>query len=358
MDNGGPEKVNILIVKLSAIGDVIHTLPSLAALRKLYPGAHITWVIEEDSSDIIAGHPCLDRVIISRRKNWWKNLKRLHDVRITIDEMAFFIATLRDRRYDLVVDFHGLLKSSIIVLLSGGRRKVGYDSMQELTGLFLNEKIYEDMDSHAVDRYLDLPRHLGADIGRPEFFIRIEEDNRSRVETLLRENGIAVGSPFISVNPVAFWDTKLWEDGKFARLCDRITGELNLKVVFTGGTDREAVERIRSLMRSPSVNLAGRTTLRDLAYLYAVSALVVTTDSGPMHISAAVGTPTVALFGPTDPARTGPYGEGHTVVRGNLPCSPCLLKRCETKRCMKEISVENVFGAIQEQLGNKGDTFD
>ena len=348
MDNKGPEKLNILIVKLSAIGDVIHTLPSLAALRKLYPDAHITWVIEEDSSDIIEGHLCLDRIIISRRKSWLKNLKRLHEVRKTIGEMKSFVATLRDRRYDLVVDFHGLLKSSLIVLLSGGRRKLGYNSMQELSGLFLGEKIYEDMDKHAVDRYLDLPRHLGADIGNPEFAIHIGEENRNRVDNLLKKNRISMEDSFVSVNPVAFWDTKLWEDGKFARLCDRITEELKMKVVFTGGRNRETVERIRSLMKFPSADLAGRTTLRDLAYLYELSDLIITTDSGPMHVSAAVGTPTVALFGPTDPARTGPYGEDHTVIRRNLPCSPCFLKKCETKKCMKEISVEDVFQAVKK----------
>lgn len=350
MDNEGPEKLNILIVKLSAIGDVIHTLPSLAALRRLYPDAHITWVIEEDSSDIIEGHPCLDRVIISRRKSWLKNLKKLHEVRKTIDEMASFVATLRDRRYDLVVDFHGLLKSSLIVLLSGGRRKLGYDSMQELSGLFLGEKIYEDMNKHAVDRYLDLPRHLGADIGKPEFAIHIGEENRNRVDNLLKESGISVEDSFVSVNPVAFWDTKLWEDDKFARLCDRITEELKMKVVFTGGRNRKTVERIRSLMNFPSADLAGRTTLRDLAYLYELSDIIITTDSGPMHVSAAVGTPTVALFGPTDPARTGPYGEGHTVIRKNLPCSPCFLKKCKTKECMKGISVEDVLQAVTDKM--------
>lgn len=342
--------MNILIVKLSAIGDVIHILPSLEALRKLYPDAHITWVIEEDSSDIIEGHPRLDRVIISRRKSWLKNLKRLREVRKTIDEMASFVATLRDRRYDLVVDFHGLLKSSLVVLLSGGRRKLGYDSMQELSGFFLSEKIYEDMNKHAVDRYLDLPRHLGADIEKPEFTIHIGEENRNRVDNLLKESEISMEDSFVSVNPVAFWDTKLWENNKFARLCDRITRELKMKIVFTGGRNRKTVERIRSFMKYPSADLAGRTTLRDLAYLYKLSDLLITTDSGPMHVSAAVGTPTVALFGPTDPARTGPYGEGHTVIRRGLPCSPCFLKKCETKRCMKEISVEDVFQAVADKV--------
>ncbi|MBN2397226.1 MAG: glycosyltransferase family 9 protein [Deltaproteobacteria bacterium] len=343
--------MNILIVKLSAIGDVVHTLPSLAALRRRYPDAHITWVIEEDSADIIAGHPCLDRAIVSRRKRWVRNLRRLHDVRKTIGEIRSFVTTLRDREYDLVVDFHGLLKSAILVFLSGGKRRVGYDSMQELSGLFLNEKVHEDMGKHAVDRYLDLVRHLGLNPGVPEFYIHMENENRKRIGCLLAEHGISPNDPFVSINPVALWDTKMWDDGKCAQLCDRIAEELKLPVVFTGGRDRNPIERIRSRMRFPSIDLSGKTTLRDLAYLYALSALVVTTDSGPMHMAAAVGTPTVALFGPTDPARTGPYGEGHTIVRKDLPCSPCFLKRCETRRCMETISVEEVFRAVQKKTG-------
>jgi 3-deoxy-D-manno-octulosonic-acid transferase/heptosyltransferase-1 len=102
------------------------------------------------------------------------------------------------------------------------------------------------------------------------------------------------------------------------------------------------------MMNSPSVNLEGQTTLRDLAYLYKLSRLLITTDSGPMHIAAAMNTPTVALFGPTDPSRTGPYGKGHIVVRKKISCSPCFLKKCDTKRCMKEITVVKVFEAVKE----------
>ena len=340
--------MNILIVKLSAIGDVVHTLPSLAALRKLYPESHITWVVEEASSDIIRGHPHLDRVIISRRKRWVENLKKLHDIKTTIADIRSFVKTLRDRKYDLVIDFHGLFKSSVIVLLSGGKRKLGYDSMQELSGLFLNEKISEDMGKHAVDRYLDFIRYLGTDIDNPDFNIPIEEGNKIRIETLLKANYIDINEPFVAVNPVAFWDTKLWEDNKFARLCDRITKELKYKVVFTGSKGHGSIERIRSMMTFPSVNLEGQTTLRDLAYLYRLSGLLITTDSGPMHIAAAMNTPTVALFGPTDPSRTGPYGKGHIVVQKEMPCSPCFLKKCDTKRCMEEITVDEVFEAVEE----------
>ena len=347
--------MNILIVKLSAIGDVVHTLPSLAALRKLYPKADITWVVEEASSDIIRGHPHLDRVIISRRKRWVENLKKVHDIKTTIADIRSFVKTLRGRKYDLVIDFHGLFKSSVIVLLSGGKRKLGYDSMQELSGLFLNEKIFEDMDKHAVDRYLDFIRYLGADIDNPEFHIPVKEENKIRVGTLLKANNIDINKPFVAVNPVAFWDTKLWEDGKFARLCDRIAEELKRKIILTGSKGHGSIERIRSGMTSPSINLEGQTTLSDLAYLYSLSGLLITTDSGPMHIAAAMNTPTVALFGPTDPSRTGPYGKGHIIVRKEMPCSPCFLKKCDTKRCMEEIGVDEVFEAVKEVINREPD---
>lgn len=181
--------MNILIVKLSAIGDVIHTLPSLAALRALYPEAHITWVIEAAASDLIAGHPCLDRVIVSHRKRWISDLKRGRFTPV-FREVRSFIKDLRERPYDLVIDFHGLLKSAVIVLLSKGKRKLGYDSLQEGSGLVLTEKIPEDLEKHAVDRYLDFPRHLGASADRPTFPVAVTDEIKKSVERLLREQGL------------------------------------------------------------------------------------------------------------------------------------------------------------------------
>lgn len=343
-----PTLMNILIIKLSAIGDVIHTLPSLAALRKLYPGAHITWAIEEASSDIIIDHPDIDCVIVSRRKQWTDDLKQGR-INAPLREMRSFIKAVRARPYDLVIDFHGLLKSAAVVLISSGRRKLGYDSMQELSCLFLNEKIPEDMTKHAVDRYLDFLRHLGAEVREPEFLIPIRKENRNRIERLLQKNGIDKNERFVTVNPVALWKTKLWEDEKFARLCDRITGDLHISVILTGSSGEEPA-RIQSLMKTSAVNLGGKTTLRDLAYLYQLSSLLITTDSGPMHLAAAVGTPVVALFGPTDPNRTGPCGKGHRIIRKDLPCSPCFLKKCDTAQCMRDITVLEVFASVEEKL--------
>jgi heptosyltransferase I len=344
--------MNILIVKLSAVGDVIHTLPSLAALRRLYPEANITWVIEDASSDLISGHPYLDRVIVSHRKEWIRDLKAGR-ISKPVKEIRAFIDDLRRQPYDLVIDFHGLFKSAVIVLLSSGERKLGYDSMQELSGLFLNEKIPEDMHKHAVDRYLDFPRYLGADVKETEYLIPIGEENINRVEGLLRINGIDRKDSFVAVSPVALWDTKLWADEKFAALCDRIAEELKARVVFTG-SERGRLGQIQSRMKTSSVNLGGKTTLRDLACLYQRSALLVTTDSGPMHLAAAVGTPVIALFGPTDPSRTGPYGKGHSVIRSGLPCSPCFQKNCDSVKCMSDITIEEVFHAVKEKLSERG----
>ncbi len=344
--------MNILIVKLSAIGDVIHTIPSLSALRRHYPDAHITWVVEEAASDLILGHPDLNRVIVSRRKRWIRDLSGNRRAAVW-EEMRQFFRELRDRPYDLVIDFHGLFKSAAVVFFSGGRRKLGYDSMQELSGLFYSEKIPEDRGRHAVDRYLDFLRYLGADPGAPQFVVPVDEGNRARARNLLAEAGIGRGIGFVAVSPQALWTTKLWEDEKFARLCERIALGLKRPVVFTG-SDAEAVERIRGLMRVPSASLAGRTTLRDLACVYREAALLVTTDSGPMHLAAAMQTPVVALFGPTDPKRTGPYGDGHVILRREMPCSPCFAKKCDTRQCMMEISADEVFEAVRGKLSGIG----
>ena len=355
--------MNILIVKLSAIGDVVHTLPSLAALRRFYPQAHITWVIEEAAADLIEGHPYLDRVLVSRRKHWQQDLKK-GCFNKNIREIIFFVNALRDRSYDLVIDFHGLFKSAVLVWLSGGARKLGFDSMQEGSGLFYTEKIPEDMGKHAVDRYLDFPAYMGAKSGEaygvntPEFLIPADDRNIQKVSALLSKSHLDIDEPFVAINPVALWDTKLWREDRFAMLADRIAGELNIPVVITGSALEKpyAESIIKEVKTAKVVDLTGQTTLKDLASLYRRAAVVVTTDSGPMHIAAAVGTPVVALFGPTDPRRTGPYGFGHTVIRKTLPCSPCFLKQCRTRECMEGITVEEVLEVVKEKLGEKTET--
>ena len=339
--------MNILIVKLSAIGDVIHTLPSLAALRRLYPDAHITWVVEEAAADIVLNHPQLDRVLIFRRKSWIAFLKK-GKFALAWQGFRVFLSELRNRPYDIVIDFHGLFKSSIVVFLSKGKRKLGYDSLQELSGLFLNEKIPEDMTKHAVDRYLDLVHHLGRVSGQVKSVLPIDPAAEAGCRAL--QDGHSLEKKrYIAVNPVALWETKLWDNQKFADLADAIQERLNIPVVFTG-RDQESLDKITRAMTTKAVNLGGQTSLPELACIYRDALTVISTDSGPMHLAAATGTPVIALFGPTDPARTGPYGTGHAIIRTGIPCSPCLLKKCPAPKCMEDITSERVFAAVEKML--------
>jgi 3-deoxy-D-manno-octulosonic-acid transferase/heptosyltransferase-1 len=180
----------------------------------------------------------------------------------------------------------------------------------------------------------------------------LSKEAETRAQILLDKDNLG-NKKFIAINPIAYWETKLWSNEKIAHLADLINNKLQMKVVFTG-SEKEPIEKITSLMTTESLNLGGTTTLLDLASLYKKARMVITTDSGPMHLAAAVETPVIALFGPTDPARTGPYGTGHTIIRAELSCSPCFSKKCSTKKCMEDISPQQVFAAVEKKLTKEG----
>jgi len=185
--------MKILIVKLSAIGDVIHTLPSLNAIKKHYPDAHITWLVEEDASGLIVEHEALDRVIISKRKRWLKSMLRLLCLK-NIKKIYSFIIELRDTEYDLIIDFQGLLKSSILVALAKGKRKIGFDKgmeHMEYSYIFLNERIPPvNMENHALLRNLMLINALGIESKEIEYKIPISDHNRKVIDDILERYGI------------------------------------------------------------------------------------------------------------------------------------------------------------------------
>lgn len=340
--------MNILIIKLSSIGDVVHSLPTLSALRGLYPEAHIAWLVEEEAYDILQGHPYIDRVILSKKNTWLKNLHHPSQISATLREVYDFVKEIRDHKYDLVIDLQGLLKSGILVFFSRGIRRVGYDGTRELSYLFLNERIKaNNPDEHAVIRYLNVASYLGANCTHPDFQIPISEREKEYIDGVINHSE----RPIIAISPMARWKTKQWPHDRFAKLADKISQELDAKVVFTGGKgDRDDVQQIIALMKTEAINLAGKTTLKDLAYLFKRANLVVSTDSGPMHIAAAVGSEVIALFGPTSPSRTGPFEEGHIIIRKDLPCSPCFKKRCQTLECMAGITVDDVFSKVSALL--------
>jgi len=351
--------MNILIVKTSAIGDVTHTLPALCALRKRYPYAKITWLVEEAAADLVKGHRALDRVLVSRRKKWAAEMKSgLAGFTKAWREIRWFIRDLRDTRYDLLFDFQGLLKSGIWVWLANAERKIGFGrgmEHAECSYIFLNERVPPvSMDTHALRRELVLLKAVGLEAEEIVFDLPITESDRKKVDNLLADYGIDRVKPLVAINPLATWPTKLWFNDRFAEVGDLLI-EKGCSVVFTGSpADREEIDRIINTMTGGAVNLAGETSLISLAALFQVAEAVVSTDTGPMHIAAAVGTPLVAIFGSTAPWRTGPWGEEHLVLRAEMDCSPCLKKHCpKDSECMRDISVAQVMSAVNRILDRK-----
>jgi 3-deoxy-D-manno-octulosonic-acid transferase/heptosyltransferase-1 len=338
---------SILIIKLSAIGDVVHTLPFLEVIRANYPNARIDWVVEEASSQIIEGHPAIDHIMISHRTSWQKQIFRGRESSAVLIGIRKFLKELRAETYDWVVDLQGLLKSALLLGLSRGRRKIGPGWGKEGSRLFLTEPpFFVEPDLHAVEKYLKAAEYLGCDRTFWKGDIPIPEVDKRTIEKFLRNNEVE-GKVLVAINPMAKWTTKLWESEKFSALADRLQKELSCRVVFTGSRqDQEKVGNIIQRMDENPLNLTGQTNLKELAYLYSRCQLLVSTDTGPMHIAAAMGCPVVALFGPTAPSRTGPYGQGHAVIRQEMACSPCLKKKCEDPRCMRDITVDRVFGAV------------
>jgi len=332
----------ILLIKLSSLGDIIHALPTLEALRSLYPRGRFTWLVEDAHAPVLAGHPALDEVWPVPRPRLGNGLflKNLRD--------GLQIARrLRKEPFDLVIDLQGLLKSALWVALARSPRKLGYDRTREFSYLALTERLVPfDREAHAVWRYLNLARRLGApaDPPRLRFGLPLTED----IDNLISPEK---GRPLVVLHPGARWPTKLWPADHWARLAEWLTREHGFQVVVTGSPgDRDLAGEIVAQADAPLLNLAGRTSLAELAALFHRARLAVTTDTGPMHLAAALGTPVAAIFGPTAPWRTGPFGQGHEVVRLPLPCSPCFRRRCPEPRCLTDLPVSAAQEAVEKIL--------
>lgn len=349
--------MNILIVKLSSLGDVTHTLPALTTLRRHWPAARLTWLVEPPALEIIRGHPALDRIIAWRRGDWVKQLRGLR-LPAAFRLLRDFLGELRDTRYDLVVDFQGLAKSALWVAAARADRKAGYGPgtrRNELAWLAYNRRVpVRDPAAHAVERNLRLLEGLGLPRLPLRYDFPVLPENEREAANLLARVEVENGAAFVAVNAMTRWPTKNWTPAGFAEVADALVLR-GLSVVFTGAAeDRAALDEIAAAMRTPMRRLDGRTSLKTLAAVFRRARAVLSTDTGPMHIAVAVGTPVVALFGPTDPGYTGPHGGGHVVLRSGVPCSPCFKKTCRTRlvehhACMRGIQAKDVVKAVLQQ---------
>jgi len=334
-----PDIQNVLIIKPSAIGDVVHTLPVLGLLRERFPSARISWLVTPACAGLLDGHPMLHEVIRFDRKGFgsgWKKPAKLI-------ELARFTNELAERKFDLVLDLQGLLRSGWLARATGAAVRVGFANAREFAPVFYTHRVPIDgVDQHAIDRYLKLAAAVGCRVSeKVEFPFATDDTDRRSVTDMLGETGA-----FAVLLPGTNWATKRWPASYFAALVEPLRARHGLRTVLAGGTDVAAL----SEQIPVDLNLAGRTTLRQLTALLERATVVVANDSGPMHIAAALGRPLVTLFGPTNPVRTGPFGRPDTVLRLNLPCSPCYSRRCSHQSCLTWLTPDAVLRAIESQL--------
>lgn len=339
----------ILLVKPSALGDVVHALPVAATLKRRYPQAALDWLVEEEAAEIVRGHPAIAELLVSARRRWQRELHRPATALAAAREMRGFAHELRRRRYDAVLDLQGLLRSAAYVLSTGAPIRVGFAEGREGAPWVLTHRVVAPPQPvHAVERYLALAAAVGAAEPVREFRIALGPEDVAAAEAALRE----LPRPRVVLHAMARWRTKLWEASRWRELAAALAGE-GAGVLLVGGRgDAGVAEGICRGLGPRVASAAGRLGLKGLAALLARAELLVCVDSGPMHMAAAARTPLVALFGPTDPRRTGPYRTG-LVLRRELPCSPCLGRRCrlaEPFKCMRELTVSEVLAAARRQL--------
>jgi lipopolysaccharide heptosyltransferase I len=322
---------NILLIKPSSLGDIVHALPTAAVLRKAFPQALLTWLVKPQWADVLQGNAHVDQVL---------------PLEFSVTAWPAAVRAVREPRFDLVVDLQGLFRSALLGRLSGAPVRIGFANGREGSPWFYNRKVpVRDIRLHAVERYLLIAHALSAVAQKddsPEFLLPHDADAETRISRLLTSDGTS-NTGFVALNPGARWVTKQWPPASFAAVADQLE-EKGFRTVIIGANDRAAQEVIHR-MRTRPIDLSGQTSIKELIELLRRVRLLITNDSGPMHVAAAIGTPVVALFGPTDARRTGPYGTGHVVLYNDLPCSPCLSRRCRnpnTLECLTTISPAHV----------------
>ncbi len=324
----------LLIVKPSSLGDIIHALPLLNAVKQARPDAEIDWVVARGFEGILRRHPMIGRLWIINKDDW----KRPGRLVSTASEVVSLLRGLRSIGYDIAVDLQGLFRSAIIAALSGAPLKAGFSDARELSPLLYNLKVEGGMGVHAVDRYLRLASLIGIEAETVDFPLPPPAGD------------FHPGTPYYVVVPGARWPTKRWPVEYFVE----VIRELPMTAVIVGGRDDLGIaEWIVSKTGDKAVNLAGRTDLGGLLSVIRGAAFMLSNDSGPMHAAAALSVPVYALFGPTSEILTGPYGDGHRVFRADVDCAPCFRRRCRTVKCMRDIQPAWIVEAALEDTASR-----
>ena len=330
---------SIVVVKLSAIGDVLHGVPAAVAIKRAFPGARIGWVVEGRSGDVLAGHPAIDHLFRLPR-GWLRSLATVRSLRRQLVDFA----------PDVAIDLQGLLKSAVPTLLSGARMRIGHASPESREGAWLayNHPVRASAD-HVVDRNCQLLAPLGIRDVAPDFAMPRWPSSRARMSEWV--GSLRLTAPPVILNPGAGWPSKIWPAERFATVARELERRHGLRSIVVWGGDGEfaVAERIAAATGRAAV-VAPRTSLQDLGELARLARLFISGDTGPLHLAAAVGTPCVGLFGPVPAARNGPHGQLHVAVEPPLALRPAWAERKTDTRSMAGIETERVVAAAGEIL--------
>lgn len=346
----------ILLVKPSSLGDIVHALPVLHGLRRRYPGATIDWLVASSFASLLRGHPEIDELVIFDRKRlagFGRNLS-------ATTALFAFLRRLRAGKYDLVIDLQGLFRSGFFSRATGAGVRLGFRTAREGARFFYTHQVcVDDPDAHAVDRNYLVARVLGFDDVPICFTPVLPESAWDEVHDPLKRDLLSSDALRMVVVPGGRWETKVWLPQRFAETIDRVAERTGARGILVGSPDETALcEQIANKCESDPVNLAGKTNLRQLAVVLKRADVVLCHDSAAMHFAVAFRRPLVCLVGPTNPHRTGPYNRPNDVVRLNLDCSPCYLRRLDRcphgHRCMRDINVGRVVTAVERAMNDVG----
>jgi lipopolysaccharide heptosyltransferase I len=341
------QPTRLLIVKLSSIGDILHAFPAVSAIRRLYPEAHLAWAVDHRMKDLVAAHPAPDEILVlgSSRSNH-------HSGAATLWDYFALARRVRQGGFDAVVDMQGLLKSSLITYNTRARWRVGFGNGRIGNRWAVNIRLPEPARPiHAVDHLCLFARLLGAEPDPNAFEVRLAPEDRGFAEGLLGHVRGEPG-PLVAIIPGSAWETKRWPEEYFAEVAAALEKEAGARFVIIGGRqDRPAARVIVDRLRNGPVLAAGEATLMQSAALTALCDLAIGGDTGITHIAAALGVPTVAIYGPTDPRVTGPRGPQASAIVREQGCWPCRKRHCDEWECMLCIRPPDVLEAALAALG-------
>jgi lipopolysaccharide heptosyltransferase I len=333
----------IAILKPSALGDIIHALPVLSALRHRYPEAYIAWVVNRGYDAILQGHPHLDAAIpFNRRAARGKLLGGAWNY-------AKLFGQLYRQRFDLVVDLQGLFRTGLMALATGAPRRVGLSTAREGSRLAYTDVVrVADFNAiHAVDRCWLVAEAFGVGHLPKRFHVSIADEHRHWVMDALQ----GTARPWLALGVGARWLTKRWPPEHFAELARRAQALAGGTVIFIGtGDERPLADTTARMLYGPSLNLAGETSLGQLAALLSEADVVLANDTGPLHLAAALGRPVVAPYTCTRVHMHGPYGEAAGTVETSVVCKGSYLKKCSRLDCMRELTPARLWPALEEVL--------